>query len=682
MKKYVLGLAVFVAVAFGIITVLRLRESDSSHDGSALADAEKQRIQTFWDSYNKANELRAQGEFDAAVPAYRACLKLDPEHEESLYYLGTSLQEVGEYTEAAATFRNMIELYPESSRAHSQLGNTLSTLAPGARLDFDRARRAYLRSVEINREEAGPFLRLGLLELDRGRWDAALEQLRIASGFASPEGNFLVGYTLFLQRRDREAAEYFHKVLGTYGHERKLSAQGVVSEGDVLPTPGKPLNALESAALRSMLLVYWIAERGGGYPASFPKEYRIDPVGAAASATAAPAFSRARALSGGRGAWADFDNDGRVDLIVGGMGRPLALYRNQGGTLVDVTPAANLGGVRDVWDAAWADIDEDGDRDLYLIRSGPLGTGQNLLYRNEGQGKFTDVTATAGLKGVRATARACFADFDGDGRVDLVEAGAQDENNRSLRLYRNTGSGWVERTKEAGLGSRGTAVDCLPGDYDGDGRVDLFVLTWDSAAVLYCNEGNGRFSDATDRAGLSGVGGRSFSALFFDFDKDGRLDLLVSEQAPFPQAVRCLLQPQSRSTRNTPRLFRNAGNGRFSDVTRDVGLDRCYGTIQALAQDFDGDGWRDLLFVNGALNTHRLEPSVILRNVEGREFRPWSYLPSFKSPGPFIGGAAADFNRDGLPDVYLGSNPLFRKKVSSGGVFVNRTVRRAAVSRH
>ncbi len=692
MKKYALGLAVFVAVAFGLITILRYRKGGSAEAGSALAETEKQRIQTFWDTYNRANTLRTQGKFDAAVPAYRDCLKLNPTHEESLYYLGTSLQEVGEYAEAAAEFRRMIELYPQSSRAYSQLGNTLSTLAPGASVSFDEAHRAFLHSVGINREEAGPFLRLGLLEINRGQWDAALEQFRIASGFTSPEGNFLAGYTQFLRKRDREATEFFRKVLDALGRERKMSAHGVRSEGDVLPAPGKPMNPLESAALRSMLLLYWIAERNGGYPAEFSKMYRISPPSVAAVSSPPPKtalsassprptinaaiFVRVREFAAGRGAWADYDNDGQTDLVVCGIGRSLALYHNQGGRFADATQAANLGGVKDVWDAAWADFDADGDQDLYLIRSGYLGRGQNLLYRNDGQGKYTDVTAAIGLEGERATACACFADFEGDGRPDLVEVGARTESYGSLRLFGNTVSAWVERTKEAGIVPRGTAVDCVPGDYDNDGRLDLLVVYWESGVALYRNQGRGRFSDVTGQAGLSAVHGRTLSALFFDFDTDGRLDLLVTEQAPFAEAVRCLLQPEERSVHST-RLYRNSGDGRFVNVTKQVGLDRAFGTVQALARDFDGDGWPDLLLVNGSLDVHRLEPSVILRNVEGREFRPWIYVPVFGSAANFIGGAVADFNRDGLPDIYLGANPLLPQGLASGGVFVNRLRRRA-----
>ena len=696
MKKYALGLAVLVAVAFGLITILKYRNAGSSEAGPSLAEAEKQRIQTFWDTYNKANALRAQGKFDAAVPAYRDCLKLNPKHEESLYYLGTSLQEVGEYTEAAAVFRGMIELFPQSSRAFSQLGDTLSAFAPGAPVNLDEARGAFLRSVGINREEAGPFLRLGLLELNRGRWEAALEQFRIASGFTSPEGNFLAGYTQFLRRRDRGATEFFRKVLDALGGERKMAAQGVRSEGDVLPAPGKPMNPLESAALRSMLLLYWIAERNGGYPAEVSQEYRISsPSVAAVSSTSpksgssapsprpainAPIFVHVRESAAGRGAWADYDNDGQVDLVVCGLGRPLALYHHQGGRLVDATQVANFGGVKNVWDAAWTDFDADGDQDLYLIRSGYLGTGQNLLYRNDGQGKFNDVTAAMGLKGKRATAHACFADFDGNGRPDLIEVGARTEGSGSLRLFRNTVSGWAERTHEAGLVPRGTAVDCVPGDYDNDGRLDLLVVYWESGVALYRNQGQGRFSDVTDQVGLGGISGQTFGAVFFDFNKDGRLDLLVTEQAPFAEAVRCLLQPEERSV-HSPRLFRNTGDGRFADVTKSVGLDRAFGAIQTLARDFDGDGWPDLLLVNGGLDVQRLEPSVILRNVEGREFHTWAYLPGFGSPANLIGGAVADFNRDGLPDIYLGVNPLLPQSLASGGVFVNRPGRRTAASR-
>ena len=167
-------------------------------------------------------------------------------------------------------------------------------------------------------------------------------------------------------------------------------------------------------------------------------------------------------LAGGRAAWADFDKDGNTDLLTVGLGSPVLLYRNLGSRFVDVTASAGLAGVRDVWDARWVDYDGDGYPDLYLLRSGFSGAGQNLLYHNNHDGTFTDVTAAMGLEGERSTASACFADFDGDGRPSLVEVGVSDATHSAVRFFRNSGRRFVEETLQAGLlaGRDGTAVDC------------------------------------------------------------------------------------------------------------------------------------------------------------------------------------------------------------------------------
>lgn len=661
MKRTLVGLAALVAVAFGLVTVLRWRGSSSSEAAAGLADAEKQRVRDFWAVFNRAGALRAAGDFHAAAPAYRESHASNPAHEDSLYYLGTSLQEIGEYVEAAATFRKMIELNSQSSRARSQLGITLSMLAPGAPVDFADARDAFLGSVEINREEAGPFLRLGQLELNQGRVEEALKHFQVAAGFGSPEGNFWVGYTYFVQGRNQDAATFLARALATYDRERQIAARGVLSEGDVLPAPGKPLTALERTGLKSILFLYWTAARGGKYPDSVAKQYRVQP--SAGSAPRIDTIAEHRGVkSGGRGAWGDFDRDGKLDLLVTGRDRPVALYRNLGGSFTDVTASANLAAIRNIWDAVWADVDGDRDLDLYLLRSGYLGTGQNLLLRNDGHARFTDITADAGLRGERATARACFFDYDGDGRLDLAEVGARSERFGTVRLFRNTGGSFVDATSQAGIAARGTAVDCAVGDYNRDGRPDLFIHHWKNAVALYSNQGGGRFADATAPAGLKGVVGHGYSSLLFDYDRDGRLDLLLTSHAPYEEAIRCLLQPQARAGRATPRLFRNQGDGSFEEVTQGVGLARSFGTLQALAHDFDRDGWADLLLVNGGLEAYRLEPSVILRNVAGKEFKVWARVPGADRPANLLGAALADANRDAAPEIYFSRNPLYRAR--------------------
>ncbi len=670
MKKTLLLLAAAVAVAFLLIAGLKRRSLESAVDGSGPAEPERQRIRSFWSAYNQASALRTQEKYAEAATAYRKALELEPNHEDSLYYLGSSLYELGAYAEAADTFRKMLERNASSGRALSQLGNTLSLLAPGAPADFEQARSVYLRTVEINREQAGPFLRLGTLELNQGRAGQALENFRLAAGFGSPEGSFLVAYTLFLQNRNQEAVPFLRKVLENYGREKKITGRGVLSEGDLLPGAGKPLTALEKAGLKSIILLYWDSLRLGGYPPGIANEFHLTT--RIEGETHSPRLTLRLKLGGGRGAWADFDKDGRLDLVLAGLEQPLALYHNQGGRFVNVTSAAGLGGVRGVWDAVWVDYDLDGYLDLYFIRSGYMGRGQNLLFRNRGNGTFADVTAAAGLEGRRSTARAIFFDFDGDGRPDLVEVGQADTQHSSVRFFRNLGNRFVEQTEGAGLSNSGTAVDCAVGDFDRDGRPDLFVLYWQRPGVLYRNLGNGKFADVSAQAGLQGVGGQGFSALFFDYDHDGFLDLLVTAQAPYEDTVRCLLQPTLRFSRNTPRLFRNRGDGSFEEVTARVGLDRCYGTMQAVAADFDKDGWIDLLFVNGSLDAERLEPSVVLRNVEGKEFREWFYVPEFARPGNFIGGSIADVNGDRAPDVYLAQSATLKQSVPSGGLYASR----------
>jgi hypothetical protein len=175
-------------------------------------------------------------------------------------------------------------------------------------------------------------------------------------------------------------------------------------------------------------------------------------------------------------------------------------------------------------------------------------------------------------------------------------------------------------------------VDVAEGDVDGDGQKDLFVLRWKRPGLMYRNNGDGTFVDVTERAGLKNVGGDGFSALFFDYDGDGRQDLLVTSHAPYELALECLLRPDLKRSKWTPRLFHNRGHGPFEEVTAQVGLDRSYGTVQAAAVDVDQDGWTDLVLANGGLEEYRLEPSVILRNLQGKSFMEYAHVPSFDAP--------------------------------------------------
>ncbi len=577
-----------------------------------------------------------------------------PTGPDSLYYLAVSLEQTGEYADAVATYRELIEVNPASSRALAQLGTLLASPAPGSPVDYPEALRLFQRTIEVNPEQAGPFLRLGLLELNRGNFSAALGHFRVADGFGSPEGSFWTGYTLALVDKPAEAMSHFRKVLQTQAREREIAGQGIRSEGDVLPDPKKPLTALERAGVKSLLFRQWLEQRAAKAGESSPRF--------------APGPELAGPPGGGRGAWVDYDGDQLPDLVVGGIGRPMRLYRNQGESFADVTSQAGLDRLGDVWDIAAVDIDLDRQWDLYLVRGGFTGTGQNQLFHNRGDGTFVDVTAGAGLRGVRNTSRALFFDFDGDRRPDLLEVGAP------VRLYRNGGGQWADRTAAAGLAQTGAVTDAVAADFNKDGRIDLFLLYWHKPAVLYLNQSDGRFLDATEASGLSKLRGKGLSAFGFDHDNDGLEDLLITTHAPFEDVVRSILQPEFDAARSAPRLYRNLGAGRFEEITARLGLGRSYGTMQAVASDLDADGWTDLLFANGSLDAHRREPSLVLRNLRGKGFAEWFRI----DPGNRIGAAVADFDRDGFPDLYLGQNPILGRG-KPGEIWRNRVRNQAAV---
>ncbi len=664
MKRSLLwGIALFLAAAGGI-TVLRFRQPEATRAVNGEEATAKSRVAFFWETYNRAGVLRTQGEFAPAAAAYRQTLGIDPNHEDSLYYLATCLYEMGEYEAAEAELRKLIQVNPESGRAYGQLGRLLSSRAPGAPTDLAAAREAFERQLVIYREQAGPLLELGTLELNQGDLTRAEAAFRTAVALGSPEAKFLTGYVLYLQKRPAEARSFFRSVLEAYWADRKSAAQGVLSEGDVLPAAGKPLTALQRAALQSALFSYWVDRESGAMPQQALQALHLHDVPAAPSLLLASDHWSGRDWSG-RTAWTSSVRGG-VRLAAGGT--RLTLYRLQAGRLVDITQAAGLGGLRRVWEPYWADFEGKGSPDLYLVRPGFNGTGENLLYRQDRDDRFRDETVPAGLSGPRSTIRACLADFDGDGRLDLLEVGAAAEGQSSVRLFRNTGTQFVNVTDAAGLKNNSTAVDCTVADLDGDGRPDLFVQFWRRDSILYRNHGAGRFEDGTSAAGLQGVGGGSLSSVVFDYDRDGRPDLLVTYPAPLEEVARSLLEPGARAQRATPRLFRNRGNGAFQETTAALGLRHAYGTIQALAADLDRDGWTDLLLISGSPDARFLAPSVLLRNLGGQRFEEFLLAPAGTAAGNFLGGAVLCAAEGGSCRLSLASHPVLRRQ-HAGGLF-------------
>ena len=328
---------------------------------------------------------------------------------------------------------------------------------------------------------------------------------------------------------------------------------------------------------------------------------------------------------------ADFDNDGDLDLLVlrgawlGTEGRIRnSLLRNdldgEAARFVDVSVAAGIAYPAYPTQAgAWGDYDNDGDLDLYVaneaddividpsLANNTIREGHPAqLFRNNGNGTFTDVARTAGVR------------------------------------------------------DRGFAKGAAWGDYDNDGDLDLYVSNL-GPNVLFRNDGNGRFTDVTSEVGGQGQDRRTFSTWFFDFDHDGDLDLFAaSYNVPADVIAAHYLgveliaegwETRSDRTLSNPILFRN-DDGRLTDASAELGLKQPVLTMGANYGDIDGDGYLDLYLGTGMPDFAALNPNVLFINQDGAHFSDQTFATGLGHLQKGHAVAFGDLDFDGDEDLY------------------------------
>lgn len=606
-------------------------------------DAEKEKVQRFWTFYNLATSNRIKKDFERAAENYLDALKLNSKHEESLYYLGNCYFELGQYSDAAKVYEQILARNPRSNRTLSQLGVLLSYPAPGATLDFERAEEMFRRVRETNPEESGPYIRSGLLAAQRGTWSLASDQFMKAAGFRSPEGMFLAGAANFMEHKYPQSTALFTKVLEINEKEKAISGRGIASEGDLRSGKAASLTAAEKAGVKSLVWRTWAMLANGVRARDFPPEFRLQQ-------PEQPGSFRATTTSlKGRIEWADWDGDHDPDAAVIDPVGNLRLLRNDQGRMIDVTRNSGLDGHG--WRGCWFDYNHDGRLDLYVSTSGYFTQDRNRLFKNEGKGKFSDVTAESGIDGKRSTVACRTADIDLDGDQDLIEGGIASEGEPSLRLFLNE-NGEFHRHDEMFSSFAGNVVEIKTADYNHDARPDILVIRWKRPPVLYENTGDGHFVDRSKEYGLNDKAGETFDAVFFDWNHDDFPDLLITFRTPYAISLLRFVQPGIRITDGIPRLLVNRKGKAFEEVTSQAGIFHAYGTMAATAADLDGDSWSDIILGNGGLEPMWLEPSAVLWNKEGRQLME-EPIPSFGQPLNTLSISVADSDSDGIPEVYL-----------------------------
>jgi hypothetical protein len=390
----------------------------------------------------------------------------------------------------------------------------------------------------------------------------------------------------------------------------------------------------------------------------------------------------------------DYDGDGKDDIYFVNQLGANALYRNNGdGTFTDVTREAGVGlGDRLCVAATFADYDNSGRQSLFVTST----RGGNVLFKNLGNGKFKDVTKEAGLSLVGHCQTAIFFDYDNDGYLDLLITRTADWTSNHLDqtahyypgsedlwglagstreenvLYHNNGDGtFTNVTERSGIKGRGWSVDAAVFDYDGDGFLDVLVTCMFGPSQLYHNNGNGTFTDVTQktlgRTPWGGMGARAF-----DFNNDGKLDLYIvdmhsdmwlpslddprmlaiakeSQHQKFPtvtgaarkQSVPNVAEQEKRindafhinhdEVLFGNAFFKNLGGGKFEEISDRAGLENFWPWGIATG-DFDNDGFEDVFVPAGMGYPFFYWPNSLLMNNGNETFTDHAKAEEIEPP--------------------------------------------------
>lgn len=358
----------------------------------------------------------------------------------------------------------------------------------------------------------------------------------------------------------------------------------------------------------------------------------------------------------------DLDGDGNIDLMVSAIGfkDQLQFFHNNGdGTFSNRTKEAGLTGEMGGQNLIQADYDNDGHTDVLVLRGGWMGKAGKFspsLLHNNGDGTFTDVTKKAGILRVGPTQAAVWLDYNNDGLLDLFLAFESSKTGmHPCALYRNNGDGtFTDVAEQAVVNFVGYVKSVISADYDNDGWPDILLTIGGregGQCVLFHNNHDGTFTNVAEKAGITAPK-HSFSSFFFDYDNDGWPDLFITGykvDGVEDVAADYLGLP---TTAERSHLYHNNRNGTFTDVTKQMHLDKVILGMGINFGDLDNDGFPDFYVGTGNPDLMTIAPNRMFRNNGGKYFQEVTTSGDFGHLQKGHAIAFADFRNNGSQDIF------------------------------
>lgn len=383
----------------------------------------------------------------------------------------------------------------------------------------------------------------------------------------------------------------------------------------------------------------------------------------------------------------DFNNDGLLDIVTSGWGLEEAMHYHQNngdGSFTNLSASSGIDQITGGLNIIQTDYNNDGFRDIFVLRGAWLqefGQQPNSLLRNNGDGTFTDVTIESGLLTFHPTQTATWADFNNDGWLDVFIGNETTSlfSSHPCELYiNNTDGTFSEMARSADCDLRLFVKGVTSGDFDNDGKVDLFISTMNGRKILLKNgltkKGKLKFKDVTNTSGVNVQHTPTFSTWFWDYDNDGWLDLFCAGY----DASSSLGKFVAQEALNIPTkhnggliVLRNQRNGKFKDVSAKLGFGKTVFAMGSNFGDINNDGFLDIYLGTGNPLFQSQIPNKMFLNLGGNGFADVTGAARVGSLQKGHGVSFGDVNNDGNLDIHIDMGGAFAGDAYQNSLYMN-----------